>query len=552
MKNGLSKKLILLSVLTLLASQLPSGVLADAAPRVLYRTHVQNDGWQDFVSDGAMSGTTGRSLRLEGIEIKLEASGYDLGIRYQTHIQNIGWEADTNRGFKSDGVMSGTEGLSYRLEAIQISLTGADADAFDVYYQVHAQNIGWLGWAKNGESSGTAGYAYRLEGIHIVIQPKGDNPPPGTVDQPAPFVERKSVPGNLMIQTTTGDFSDNAAQLDQVSIVADSGDGAIELKSGSQAGVYTSNIFNTSPFTKAVLSWDVDTPAGTLVQVEARVCENAVDANGQSTENWSDWLSWGHWGTTINRASGIGTTDSPLAKLDVDTLVVKNGRTANKIQYRVILHSGSPGASPTLRLLALALRNQNPGQGITKVFGDHPDLSNLAVLNVPQLSQMIRDPAIADSICSPTSVAMMLAYYGTAVQPETVAWGAYDYGYEDFGNWPFNTAYAGSHGYQAYVDYSTIEGLKREIAGGHPVAVAVAYKNSAAVSGNLPVVDGAPIRQTPGHLIVVCGFTQENGTEFIIINDPAAASNAGVRVKYRLDQFALAWAESGNIAYIIH
>lgn len=84
------------------------------------------------------------------------------------------------------------------------------------------------------------------------------------------------------------------------------------------------------------------------------------------------------------------------------------------------------------------------------------------------------------------------------------------------------------------------------------MAVAVAYKNSAGVSADLPVVDGAPIRSTYGHLIVVCGFINENGTEYIIINDPAAASNAGVRVRYRLDQFAAAWAESGNIAYIIH
>jgi hypothetical protein len=136
----------------------------------------------------------------------------------------------------------------------------------------------------------------------------------------------------------------------------------------------------------------------------------------------------------------------------------------------VILHSGTAGSTPTVRLIAVALRNTNPGQGITKVFNDNPDLSNLPVLNVPQLSQMVREPSIADSICSPTSLAMILNYYGTAVQPETAAWGAYDYGYEDFGNWPFNTAYAASFGYLAYVDYSTIEGLKREIAGGHPVA----------------------------------------------------------------------------------
>jgi uncharacterized protein YjdB len=87
----------------------------------------------------------------------------------------------------ADGALSGTTGQSLRLEAIQIELTGDDADLYDVYYQVHAQNFGWLDWAKNGDSSGTAGYGCRLEGIKIVVVPKGD-PAPGTTDNA--FVEK--------------------------------------------------------------------------------------------------------------------------------------------------------------------------------------------------------------------------------------------------------------------------------------------------------------------------------------------------------------------------
>ncbi|AFA48569.1 C39 family peptidase [Acetobacterium woodii] len=546
MKKNIRQSLVLLISLMLLAGILPGSAIAESSPSVSYCTHVQNVGWQEFVVDGEMSGTSGASLRLEGIKVKLDTQGDNLGITYQTHIQNIGWEADTVNGWKSNGKMSGTEGLGYRLEAIQIKLTGTDANQFDVYYQVHAQNMGWMGWAKNGESAGTAGYSYRLEGIHIVIVKKGENPPAGTIDQVLPFAERKSVSGNLFIQSNARDFTDNAMALGNVTI---NGDGAITLQAEALQGVYTSNVFNTSNFNKMVVSWSSDTPPGTLIQVEARVCENTTD----SSENWSDWLSWGQWGTYISSTSGTGITDSPLAYLNVDTLVLKNDKTANKIQYRVILLSNTTGITPSIRLISAAFRNTFPGHEISKVYPDHPDLSNLAILNVPQLSQMVRDPAIADSICSPTSVAMILNYYGTSVTPETVAWGVYDNNaQEDFGNWSFNTAYAASLGYTAYVDYSTIDGLKREIAAGHPVAVAVAYKNSAGVNTNLPVVDGAPITSTYGHLIVVCGFSSENGSDYLIINDPAAANNAGVRVKYRLDQFSSAWAESGNIAYIIH
>lgn len=42
-----------------------------STPHVSYRTHVQRIGWQGYVSDGEMSGTSGRSFRLEGINIRL-------------------------------------------------------------------------------------------------------------------------------------------------------------------------------------------------------------------------------------------------------------------------------------------------------------------------------------------------------------------------------------------------------------------------------------------------------------------------------------------------
>ena len=142
-----------------------------------YQTQIQDIGWQDTKVNGDLSGTTGQSLRLEGIKINIENAGYQVGVSYQTHVQDIGWQDS-----QTDGAMSGTEGQSKRLEGIRISLTGADAELCDIYYQVHAENIGWIGWAKNGESAGTEGFAYRLEGIRIMVVPKGTDAP-GSTDQ---------------------------------------------------------------------------------------------------------------------------------------------------------------------------------------------------------------------------------------------------------------------------------------------------------------------------------------------------------------------------------
>jgi uncharacterized protein YjdB len=151
-------------------------VNALADPHVSYRTHVQKKGWQKYVTDGAMSGTSGKSLRLEGINIKLTNLPYSGGIQYRTHVQKIGWQ-----GWRKDNAMAGTSGKSYRLEAIQIKLYGELAKHYDVYYRVHAQKFGWMGWAKNGAQSGTAGYSYRLEGIQVVLVKKGDPAPARTL-----------------------------------------------------------------------------------------------------------------------------------------------------------------------------------------------------------------------------------------------------------------------------------------------------------------------------------------------------------------------------------
>ena len=144
---------------------------------ISYRTHVQDIGWQDFVYDGAMAGTTGKSLRLEGININIENQLYSGDIEYSTHVQNIGWQK-----FVKNGAMSGTSGKSLRLEAIKIRLTGEMAEKYDIYYRVHCQDFGWMGWAKNGESAGSAGYSYRLEGIEIVLVEKGGKAPGSTAN----------------------------------------------------------------------------------------------------------------------------------------------------------------------------------------------------------------------------------------------------------------------------------------------------------------------------------------------------------------------------------
>ena len=144
---------------------------AESDGLVIYRTHVQKDGWQEWKTDGAMSGTNGEAKRLECIEIMLGDTGYQGGVIYRTHVQGIGWLDWIN-----DGGMSGTYGMSKRLEGIEISLYGEVSEHYDIYYRVHVQTYGWQDWVSNGVMAGTSGESKRLEGIEIkLVEKKKEN-----------------------------------------------------------------------------------------------------------------------------------------------------------------------------------------------------------------------------------------------------------------------------------------------------------------------------------------------------------------------------------------
>ncbi|GIN69658.1 hypothetical protein J14TS2_01330 [Bacillus sp. J14TS2] len=162
-------------------------------PSVTYSTHVQFNGWMSAVKDGVMSGTEGESKRLEAIKIGLKDSPYSGGITYSSHVQGKGWINSV-----SNNSSSGTTGQGKRLEAIKINLTGEVAKHYDVYYRVHSQTFGWLDWAKNGEISGTEGLSKRLEAVELKLIEKGKKAPGSTA---RPSLTKPSVVYSTHVQT---------------------------------------------------------------------------------------------------------------------------------------------------------------------------------------------------------------------------------------------------------------------------------------------------------------------------------------------------------------
>ncbi|MBC3797250.1 Ig-like domain-containing protein [Acetobacterium tundrae] len=106
-----------------------------AGAHVVYNVHVENVGWlyptddsTNWIKDGAFAGSVGKSQRVEAIEIKLvDATGAQLpgySVQYTVHGENYGW----TQGWISDGAIAGTTGDSLRLEAIRIKVTQVAAN----------------------------------------------------------------------------------------------------------------------------------------------------------------------------------------------------------------------------------------------------------------------------------------------------------------------------------------------------------------------------------------------------------------------------------------
>lgn len=348
------------------------------------------------------------------------------------------------------------------------------------------------------------------------------------------------------IISTAKDFT--AGTGENIAIHQRPGDGAITLKKSqgkyASDGTYVSPEISTGKFDYMIASWNSDTPTGTYVEIQARALVSHYNADNQLVQDWSTWRSWGKWGTNIARAS-ISDMSDPLAYVDVDTFTVRGsrGENADKFQIKAILHSDNPRDAPSVRLLSASTEL---GWNTTS---KHPSTITLNKdIDTPAYSQMIRDPKIANSICSPTTITMAMNRMGENLLLEETAYRDYDYSYDGFGNWAFSSALAGSYGYKSYSVFTDLDGLKNEIAKGYPVAVSVKYTNDP-TNTRYPYVEGAP-GTTPGHLILVRGFETIDGQDYVIVNDSFAPSDDTAVRKYKIDQFQKAWAN--GVAYIVH
>ncbi|MBL8694841.1 MAG: C39 family peptidase [Planctomycetes bacterium] len=291
------------------------------------------------------------------------------------------------------------------------------------------------------------------------------------------------------------------------------------------AQLSTSAVLCAEPFESIVVSFCGVLQEGAIAEVEVQL---------QTDSGWSAFVPMlkatgaakGTRYESIRQAPGGGL------QLEVDTLSVPNGKEAYGFQLRV-------RTKGTVELRALAATYYKKQAPALPVVSSSPAWGT--VLDVPQRSQGIEDPALAHRICSPTSVAMVLEYLGVSLPTAEVARRCYDTASNLYGNWSVNAAAASEMlGGPVYaVRARSFAEIEAEILSGRPVVLSHSWK-----AGEL---SGAPLDGTAGHLIVVCGFTPEGD---LVVNDPAFRSGQ-VRRTYKRSEIWKTWQQNASgIVYL--
>ncbi len=304
-------------------------------------------------------------------------------------------------------------------------------------------------------------------------------------------------------------------------------------------------------FAELIPSWNATTPPGAWIQVLVQV--------RSTTGKVSGFKDLGRWSTRdgVFQRSSAGRQADTVAEVSTDTLRARTGVALSGYRFLVRLMRLPQKAGPGLRSIGAVVSRLPAGTPSTS-----GRLRRSAIaLPVPAYSQMThrgQNPEYGgggEAWCSPTSLAMVLGYYKRLPTPAEYAWTpyrqgwvnhvarlTYDNGYEGTGNWPFNTAIGAARVGEGFVtrlpDLYTAE---RFIRAGIPLIVSIRFAR-----GQL---SGAPISSTPGHLLVLVGFTS---TGRPVVNDPAAPRDSTVRRSYDRGQFERAWLTgSGGMAYVI-
>ncbi len=167
-------------------------------------------------------------------------------------------------------------------------------------------------------------------------------------------------------------------------------------------------------------------------------------------------------------------------------------------------------------------------------------LNAIEIDRPPSFSQYAEGGNIGPRICSPTSLTMVLNGYGEKTDVLSISDECYDPSSNLYGIWPKAIQAAQKIGYLGSIEtFTNWEKAETLLNAGYPLVASIRFK-----AGEL---QGAPMRSTQGHLLVVHGTSPSE----IRVNDPAALTNDSVNRTYLADEFSSAWLSYRGVAYVV-
>jgi hypothetical protein len=243
---------------------------------------------------------------------------------------------------------------------------------------------------------------------------------------------------------------------------------------------------------------------------------------------WSSWVATDTIGSAV--FDPLPATDTLRA--DIDELTTASPVEAIRLRLR---WRGGRGALASPWLIALSASDRRPPPSPPS-----PVMARGATLRVPAISQMTVGGREAMRICSPTSVAMVLGYWGHDVPALALAADVFHAATDRYGVWPAAIAAAARHDVAGYLlrfpDWAAAAWcLEQQM----PIVASIRF-----AAGELR---GAPLVETSGHLVVLTGYDGDA----VLVNDPAAAAADTVPRRYLLSELERVWLQRTGMGYVL-
>jgi len=248
--------------------------------------------------------------------------------------------------------------------------------------------------------------------------------------------------------------------------------------------------------------------------------------------------AWSTWVAGVGLGPAAFEPLPPAESVDVDVDVFRARAPVEAARLRLRLQAVEPAAllaAPWMLALSASVSATTATTRVTPAAGRPP-----VRLAVPARSQMEAAAAIAPRICSPTCVAMVLDFWRRPAPLDVLAAEIFHPGTDLYGVWPAAIMAAGRRGLAGYLlrfpDWAAAQWC---LARGLPIIASVRYS-----AGELT---GAAVVETPGHLIVLTGWDDDD----VLVNDPAAPTAAAVSRRYRRAELIHVWLERNAVGYVL-